>query len=85
MPDLADEIATAPHIRPGDKIEGFGWGYFGRDSQFDKVCVDTGVYNGERWALFHEDVWSLFHTVHGKELVELEELMDHARRGGAPA
>lgn len=39
----------------GEKCYGFAGGLFGRDSYSDKVCIATGFYAGESWAVFHSD------------------------------
>lgn len=63
-------------IKKGTIVEGFGHGFFGRDSYHEKVCIETGKRSGIRWALFHEaDAYSFgpqFHIVYGDDLKALE-------------
>lgn len=66
-------------IEVGTVIHGYGWGYWGRDNYDDKVCIATGFYNGERYAVFYHGGSSLherFSVIDGPDLYSVERLIE---------
>ncbi|KQO98569.1 hypothetical protein [Leifsonia sp. Leaf264] len=74
-------MPEAAEIKVGDVVRGFGWGFFGRDSIDDKECIQVGVHNGIRYAVFatKESFFvSPITAVSGHELDRLEALQAEA-------
>lgn len=70
----------APHTQVGDRVEGYGFGYFGRDSWDTKVCIAAGFYSGTRYAVFCEEQSApSFYTIWGADLDGLESSVADAR------
>lgn len=60
-------------IEVGDIVYGFAGGHFGRDSYADKTCIHTGLYDGERYAVFKgEGRFGGFSVLSGDDLASLE-------------
>lgn len=60
-------------IEVGDTIHGFAGGHFGRNTYHDKFCIQTGFYDGARYAVFYEDGWHpTFHVIAAEDLSDLE-------------
>lgn len=69
---------TRENTQVGTRVDGFGYGMFGRTSFNTKVCIATGFYDETRWALFHEKAGvgeGVFTVVSGNDLLNLEAWM----------